>query len=119
MPSRVTGLFEESSQQWRLWVQPVGHVPLGIAWHPGEMAVDVVAGGEVTGHHSCATGRTDTAGNREAMEVRSLPCQPVDVRCFDIRMAVATQVTPAPVVSKDKQNVWFLGSDSNALSRQR
>ena len=61
----------------------------------------------------------DAAGNRESMEVRSLSGQAIDVWCLDIRMAMATQLTPAPVVSENKQDVRLFGLGSRAGYRHR
>ena len=61
----------------------------------------------------------DAAGNCESMKVRSLSGQPIDVRCLDIRMTMATQVAPAPVVSENKQDVRLLGLGSRAGYRHR
>lgn len=43
-----------------------------------------------------------------SMAIRAFSCEPVDVGSLYIRMAVATQITPAPVIGKDEQDVRLL-----------
>ena len=108
----VASFLQEPRQERRLGVEPVGHVALGVARHPGEVAVDIVARREVAGHDRGPAGRTHAAGNREAVEIRALFGKAVNIRRFDIRVPVATQVTPTPVVGKDEQDVGLIGGAS-------
>lgn len=49
----------------------------GIAGNPGEVAVDVVASGEMSGHDGSAAGRADSAGDGEAGKVGAFPGEAV------------------------------------------
>ena len=42
------------------------------------------------------------------MKVGSLLREPIDVRRLHVRMSVATEITPAPVVREDEKNVGLL-----------
>ena len=44
------------------------------------------------------------------MKVGILTGQTIDMGGLDIRMPMTAQVTPAPVVRKNEQDVWFLCS---------
>jgi len=103
----VPALFQKPRQQRSLRVQPIGHVPPLVAGDPGEVSVDVVAGGEVACHHGGAARRTNPAGDGEAMEISALGRQPVDIRRLDIRMPVTAKIAPAPVIGKDEEDVRF------------
>ena len=108
---RVAGGLQHPRQRRRLGVEPVGHVALGVVFHPGEVAVDVVAGGKMPGQDGGPAGRTHAARDREPVEIRALPGQPVDVRGLHIRVAVTRQVAPAPVVGEDEDDVGLWRRD--------
>ena len=51
------------------------------------------------------TGGTNATGYREAMEICAFPGKAINIGGFHIRMTMATQVSPAPVIRKDEQDV--------------
>ena len=69
------------------------------------MAVDVMTSWKVAGHHRSAARRANSRGHSEAVEIGPLFSQTVNVWGFDIGVPVATQITPAPIVGKDKENI--------------
>jgi hypothetical protein len=42
------------------------------------------------------------------MKVRPLTGKPINMWCFHIRVTMAAQITPSPVISKDENNVGLL-----------
>ena len=102
---RVAAVLKQPRQQRSLRTQPVRHVAFRVARHPREVTINVVPSREMSRHHGRSTGRADSAGNRESMEVGALFRQPINVRRLHIRMPVTTEVTPAPVIRKDENNV--------------
>ena len=109
MGGHVPGLPKDARQKWRLDIEPVGHGASGVLLDPGDVPVDVVAGREMARHHGRAAGRADAAGHGKAMEIGSLASQPIDVGSLHIGVIVAAQVTPAPIVGKDEEDVWPVG----------
>ena len=53
--------------------------------------------------------RTNATSNSEAMKVRPLTGKPINIWCFHIRVTMAAQITPPPVISKDENNVGLIG----------
>ena len=52
------------------------------------------------------------------MKVGTLFRQPVDIRSLDVRMPVAAQIAPSPIVCKDENDVRFrIGTTGNWFSR--
>ena len=116
MPLAIVGcsvacLLEHPWQEWRLWAEPIRHVAFGIAGHPREVAVNVVACRKVACHHGRSAGRAHTAGDGKSMKICAFLRQSVDVWRLHIGMPMTAQVTPTPVVGEDKQNVGSVGSD--------
>ena len=99
--------------------EPIGHIAFCVTGHPSKVAVDVVASREMSRHDRRPARRTDTAGDSKTMKVRALLCQPIDVRCLDIRVTVATKIAPAPIVRKDKDDVRPGRLFGNAVSRPK
>ena len=85
------------------------------------MPINIVTSGKVPGHYRRAARRTNSTGNCEAMEIGAFLCQPVNVRRLDVRMPVTAQVTPAPIVGEDKENIWstFLGANGRSRCEKR
>jgi hypothetical protein len=106
---RIACLLKNPWQQGSLWTQPVGHVAFGVAGDPGEVAVDVVSGGEMSGHDGGAAGGADAAGDGEAREVGSIGGEAVDIGGKNVGMAVAGEVAPAPIVGEDEE---YIGAGS-------
>jgi hypothetical protein len=102
---RVARGLQHPGQRRRLRVEPVRHVALGVALHPREVAVDIVARRKMPRQHRSPAGRTHPARDREPVEVRTLPGQPIDVRRLDVGMTVTRQIAPAPVIGEDEDNV--------------
>ena len=73
------------------------------------MAVDIETRRKLPSHHGGTARRAHTTGHREALKVGAFGRQAVDVRRLDIRMAMATQVAPAPVIGKDEKYIRALG----------
>ncbi len=71
----------------------------------GKMPVDRVPGRVMPGHHRRPAGRTDAAGHGELRERRSLCRQLVEVGSLEVLVPVTTQITPAPVIGKEKDHV--------------
>lgn len=55
-------------------------------------------------------GRADSAGDGEAVEVGAFFGEAVDVGCLDVRVAVAGEVAPAPIIGEDKKNIGLFCS---------
>ena len=72
------------------------------------MSIDVVSGRKVPRHHGSTARRTNATSNSEAMKVRPLTGKPINIWCFHIRVTMAAQITPSPVISKDENNVGLL-----------
>ena len=60
------------------------------------------------GHNRRATGGTDPASHREAMEVGTFFGEAVDIGSFQVGMSMATKIAPAPVICKDENYVWVI-----------
>ena len=101
----VAAGLQQPRQRDGAGIQPIGHVAFRVAWHPSEVAVDVVASRELPRHHRRSTGRTHSAGNRESFKVRALACQAIDVGSSHIRMPMTRQIAPTPIVSKDEKDI--------------
>ena len=61
----------------------------------------------MTGHYCSTTWGTNPTRHGESSEVRTFFGKPIDVRGLHIGMTMATEVTPAPVVGKNEDDVWF------------
>ena len=101
--SSVTSFLQHAREKGSIWIEPVGHAALRVTGHPSEMAIDVVTGGEVAGHHGGAAGRADAAGHREAVKVRALASEPIDIGRLRIRMFAQCKVVQ--VVNRDEQDI--------------
>ena len=88
-----------------IWIEPIGHSAFGVAGDPGEMAIDVVAGRKMPGHHRSPAGRANSAGYGEAVEICAFGSESINVWRFHIRMTMTTQVTPSPVIGENEKNV--------------
>ena len=95
---RVSAITQHSWKRGSVRREPIGHVAFCVAGYPSKVTVDVVASREMSRHDRGPARRTDTTGDSKTMKVRALLCQPIDVRCLDIRVTVATKITPAPIV---------------------
>ena len=78
------------------------------------MAIDIETRRKLPSHHGGTTRRAYTTGDREALKVGAFDRQAVDVRRLDIRMAMTTQVAPAPVISKDEKYIRLRARRSDA-----
>ena len=58
-----------------------------------------------TRHHRRSARRADRIGHGELVKLGALVRQPVDIRRSDIGVAVQTDISPAKVVGKDKNDV--------------
>jgi len=56
-----------------------------------------------------AGGTADGRLHVGALKAHALGCQPVDVRCIKVRVAVARQVIPAQLIRHDEQDVFHGG----------
>ena len=74
------------------------------------MTIDVVTGGKMASHDGRPTGGTNPTGHGETMKVSTLLSQPIDIRCLQVGMPMATQISPTPVIGKNKDYAWFFRS---------
>ncbi len=63
----------------------------------------------LTRHKCCAAWRTDGTVDVELREQGALLRETIEMRCLDVRMAVATQVAPPKVVRENENDVWLFG----------
>ena len=110
MGSRITRFLKHPWKHRSLGIEPIRHTSLSIAGHPCEVTVDVVTGGKVPRQDRGATRRTNPAGDGKAVEVGALLGKSINIRCPNVRMSMASEVTPAPVVGKDENNIGTLAS---------
>ena len=58
------------------------------------------------GHHRRATGGTDPASHREAVEVGAFFGEAVDIGGFQVRMSMATKIAPTPIICENENYIW-------------
>ena len=91
---RVAGLLEQSRQQRRLRVEPVGHPSRDIRLMFREVLMHSVACREVPRDDRGSAGRTDRVADVELLKVGPLLGKPIQVGCLDMRMTVTCQIVP-------------------------
>ena len=101
----VAVLLEEFRVSGCGGVEPVGHTARSVRVVIGEMAVDAVVGGEASGHDCGAAWGADAGTDVELGEEGAFGGEAIEAGGFDVRVAVAAEITPAPVVSEDEDNI--------------
>ncbi len=84
---------------------------LAMATDRREVAVNAVPRRKVPRHHGGAAGRTDAARDGELTKLGAVRRELVEVGRLQIRMVVATQITPAPIVREDEDDVRLRTDD--------
>ena len=69
------------------------------------MTVYVVSGWKMPRHDRRSAGRAYTARHGESVEVGAFACQTINVGRLDVGVPVTAQVTPAPIIGKDEQDI--------------
>ena len=110
MRRSITAILQDPGQERRPGVEPIGHVAPGITGHPGKVAIDIVARREMPCHDRRTAGGTNPAGNGKPMKVSSLPGQAVNIGRLHIRVAMATQIPPAPVIGKNEEDLKVISA---------
>lgn len=74
------------------------------------MLMDALPSGELARHHRNSAWRTDRAVDGEVGEVDSLFGHTVNVGRLAESTAVATQVSVAPIIGEDENDIWLVRS---------
>jgi hypothetical protein len=67
--------------------------------------MNAVTCGEMARHKGGSRGRTDRAIDIELCEQYAVSGEPIQIGCSDLLVSVAAQVTPAQVISKNKDKI--------------
>ena len=86
-------------------LEPIRHPALLVALDGREVPVDGVPSRELSGQDGRPAGGANTAGNRELVELAAFQGKTIDVGRLQIGVPVAAEVTPAPVIGQDEDNV--------------
>ena len=117
MPCHVPRVLQHSGQQWSRWIKPVGHVATSVLIYPCKMSIDVVPSRKVPCHNRRTARRTDATSHRKPKKISPFARKTINIRCLYVRMAMATEITPSPIISKDKNDVGLLSGTHHLATK--
>jgi len=84
-----------------------------------EMLVNTVSCWKLPGHHGRTAGRTYRITHRKILKIDPFPGQPIQIRCLKGGTAVTTEITIAPVVRKDENDIGFFVRMNNGTNTEQ
>lgn len=100
----IAAVLKKLRRQRSLAIQPVGDDAFFVAWDPGKVRIDVATRRKVSRHNHRSAEKTDSTVNARSV-VRSLSREAIDIRHFLVKMTVANEIIPAPVIGKVKKDI--------------
>src|SRR4051812_12110646 len=118
MAGDVARTLEQTRQRHRLWVEPVHLAGRAILRRCANRLMHAEPGGEPSGREGHAARRTDRTADIKLIEFGPLTRELVKVWRIDQFVAVAAQISPAPIVGQNEDDVGraFGGGDGAAKS---